>query len=178
MDLRKLTDTTNFGVSFDHDVAGAEQRAQVLASTCERDFTRLSQAMGAPVAPYGPSNRIAVQATLLPHPDAGAENSGFAAGGRTLIKVAVRPGIEDDGIRAAFVAELTEVFNDQMHKSSPTTAWPVNTSFSEGISLAMTRQLYPDAYRRDLAPSPRVNSWLSGPREDKVGAALRPRGNP
>lgn len=170
MDLRKLTETTNFAVFYDHDAAGAEQRAQVLASTCERDFTRLSQAMGAPSTPYGPSNRITIRAMNLSNPDAGAENGGFATAGQTRISVAIRPGVEDDAIRAAFVAELTEVFNDQMHRSNSATGWPKGTSFSEGISLAMTRQLYPDAYRRGIAPTPRVDSWLFSAREDRVAA--------
>jgi hypothetical protein len=174
--FKELDRTRHFIVGFEDSAGGpAEARAKALLETCEQDFTRLSQLMGVDPAPWPLSNRITLRAGPLQvkEPKEGIKawglNNGFHTGGGSRIDLGLLPGLPDDVVRAVFIAELTEVFNDQVHEAGPQ-GWPENTSFSEGISLAMTCELYPDAYYSYMSSGIRVNAWLRSAREDKVAA--------
>jgi hypothetical protein len=179
------TGATHFAFGFVAGIAPAQlmtDYALAVAATCEADFQRIAGLFGTGNS-FGPSNRIEVVVDAnLDFPKnspagALAQNNGFHSDGTTMITLAgssplfpltTQQGIYD-GLRAAFVSELTEIFLDL--RSQSTAALNRGYSDGEALSRVLAANLHAsgyyevigrtDAYGRN-AHFP-ASHWLSAP---------------
>jgi hypothetical protein len=184
--------SANFDLFFnDGGIRGAtqllEDYARTVLRTCEADFTRIDALFGSG-ARFGASNRIqvTVDGTLgLSADGTMGQNWGFTENGETKISIAAGssvfpPNLDrtqlDEALRAAFVAELAELFLDLRGQSTPTLyrGW----SDGEAFSRVCATWLHPVGYAaigrtlfQGTGPFFSASHWLNektAPRSDYV----------
>ena len=136
MTVQDLTPSTNFQVHYEDSIANAKTRAQVIAATCENEFTVLTKWFNITTG-FGPSDRI--QVYLDRADNSGANNGGYQSGGKSNIHMDVQstnPNATDaaERIKMIFVNELVEIFMSYNNQTSGTTTWVAGHSDGEALS--------------------------------------------
>ena len=95
-----------------------------------------------------------------------ASNTGFDFHGNTEIFIKSFTGAADADsvVRAAFVAEMSEVFMDYRNQSTKVPTWIHGNSMGEALSAVCAALLHPDDYYTATVNGPsltKINDWLN-----------------
>ena len=157
--IKALKPTTNFLIKYNSKFHDGLRRAKAVRSSCESDFAQL-RAWFKSSGGFGTKNRVTV---LIDKASDGSNNGYHKGGGSSMtitpFNLSPNKSLADDGTRAVFVAELTEILMDYQNQQTGTTTWHPRWSDGEGLSRVSAALLYKDAYYQ-MIHAPFINPWL------------------